>query len=106
MSYFHPAFETIIAVDAIKQGLDAVLFQKNPENNVFQRVAFASRSLSDAETRYSQTERKALAVVFSCERFKNYVCGLRFTVATDRNRFLNYTHHLAQSHQLVSIDGP
>ena len=44
--YFHPAFETKIVADASKQGLGAVLLQKNRENSVFQPVAFASRSLS------------------------------------------------------------
>ena len=83
MSYFHAAFETKIVADASKQGLGAVLPQKNPENGVFQPVVFASRSLSDAQTRYSQTEREALevlAAVFSREQFKNYVRGLRFMV--------------------------
>ena len=71
LSYFHPAFETKIVADASKQGLGAVLLQKYRAKSVFQPVAFASRSLSNAEIRYSQTEREALAVVFSCGRFKN-----------------------------------
>ena len=66
-----------------KQGLGAILLQKNPENSVFQPVAFAIRSLLDAQTRYSQTQRKVLAVVFGSKRFKNYEYGLRFTIATD-----------------------
>ena len=86
LSYFHPAFETKIVADASKQGLGAVLLQKNPENSVFQPPAFACCSLSDVETRYSQTEREV--VVFSCERFKNYVYGLRFTVVTDHKPLL------------------
>ena len=88
MSYFNPAFETKIVADASKQGLGDALLQKNQANDFFQPVAFASRSLSDAETRYSQTEREALAVVFSCERFKNYVYGLRFTLVTDHKPLL------------------
>ena len=80
LSYFHPAFETKIVADTSRQGLGAVLLQKILAIGFFQPVAFASRSLSDAETRYSQTEREALAVVFSCERFKNYTYRLRFTV--------------------------
>ena len=83
LSYFHPVFETKIVADASKQGLGAVVRQKNPANSFCQPVAFASRSLSEAETRCSQTEREALAVVFSCERVKNYLYGLRFTVVTD-----------------------
>ena len=70
LSYFHPAFETKIGF----KGLSAS--KKTPANSFFQPVPFASRSLCDAETRYSQTERKALAIVFWCKRFKNYVYGL------------------------------
>ena len=53
LSYFHPAFENKIVADASKQVLGAVLLQKNSENIVFRPVAFASRSLLDAEARYS-----------------------------------------------------
>ena len=34
------------------------------------------RSLSDVERRYSQTEKKALALVWACERFNLYLNGL------------------------------
>ena len=63
-------------------------FNKNPANSFLQPEAFASRSLSDAETRYSQIEREVLAVVFTCERFKNYVYGLQFTLVTDHKPLL------------------
>ena len=42
----------------------------------------------DTETRYSQIERKALTVVFSCEQFKSYIYGLQFTVAIDHKLLL------------------
>ena len=73
LSYFHPAFETKIVPDASKQGLGVALLQKIPGNSFFQLVAFSRCSLSDTETRCSQTKREALAVVFWCEPFKNYV---------------------------------
>ena len=60
LSQFHPVLKTKIVADASKQGLGAVLLQKNPENSVFP-VAFASRSLSDAKSRYSQTEREVFS---------------------------------------------
>ena len=46
-------------------------------------IAFASKSLSDCETRYANIEREMLAVVFVCERFHTYVYGTRFTVESD-----------------------
>ena len=46
-------------------------------------IAFASKSLSDCETRYSNIEREVLAVVFGCERFHTYVYGMWFTLQSD-----------------------
>ena len=46
-------------------------------------IAFASKSLSDCETRYANIEQEMLAVVFGCERFHTYVYGTRFTVESD-----------------------
>ena len=48
-------------------------------------VAFASRSLSEVERRYSQTEKEALAGVWGCERFNLYLSRLEsFQLVTDR----------------------
>ena len=57
MSYFNPRKKTEIIVDAIPVGLSGLLTQKGTV------LSYASRSLSDLESRYSQTEREMLAVV-------------------------------------------
>ena len=44
---------------------------------------FASRLLSDTEKRYSQCEKKALAVMCSCERFLIYLMGQTFILIND-----------------------
>ena len=67
LSYFDPTKDTVIQVDASSYGLGAVLLQDNKP------VAFASKSLTDAETRYANIERELLAVVFGAERFHTYV---------------------------------
>ena len=48
-------------------------------------IAFASRSLTDVERRYSQTEKEALGLVWACERFHAYIYifGIEFELVTD-----------------------
>ena len=50
-----------VQADASKDGLGATLLQDD------QPIAFASKSLSDAEKRYANIENELLAVVFACE---------------------------------------
>ena len=46
-------------------------------------VYYASRRLSNAETRYSQFEKEALAVRWACQRFCLFLYGVDFEVCTD-----------------------
>ena len=46
-------------------------------------MAFASRALSDPETRYAQIEKEALALVYACEKFSDYVLGKNILLETD-----------------------
>jgi len=46
-------------------------------------IAFASRSLTDAETRYAQIEKELLAVLFGLERFNQYTYGRQVQVESD-----------------------
>lgn len=82
MACYNPEHPTIVSADSSSFGLGAVLLQDQPsgERRV---VAFASRSLTATEQRYSQTEKEALAVTWAVHRFDEYVWGLRFTVETD-----------------------
>lgn len=69
MTYFNQKHEIDILVDASPVGLGAIMSQEG------KNVAYASRSLTDTETRYSQTEREALAIVWACEHFDMYIRG-------------------------------
>ena len=83
MAYFDPAKDTELIVDASPVGLGAILYQSDRKGERH-TIAYASRALSDVERRYSQTEREALAIVWSCEHFHLYIYGNPFTLVTDR----------------------
>ena len=72
-AYFDPDKPTEINVDASPVGLGAILAQTNSTTGDKHVVAYASRSLTAVEQRYSQTEREALAVVWGCEYYHLYI---------------------------------
>ena len=81
LAYFKVGCRTRIIADASPVGLGAVLTQQ--QGGMWRVVSYASRSLTDVERRYSQTEKEALALVWACERFNMYVSGQSFELETD-----------------------
>ena len=82
LAYFDKDAHTRVIADASPVGLGAVLVQE--KNGESRAVCYASRSLSQVERRYSQTEKEALALVWACERFNLYLYGLQtFDLVTD-----------------------
>ena len=81
LAYFDKEAHTQIIADASPVGLGAVLIQE--KNGERRAICYASRTLSNVERRYSQTEREALALVWACERFHLYVYRLpKFDLVT------------------------
>src|SRR5699024_3237167 len=68
LAIFDPRAEHKISADASQSGLGAVLLQLSPDE--WRPVAFASRVLTAAESRYSQIEKEALASALACEKFR------------------------------------
>ena len=83
MAYYNHNAKTEVLVDASPVGLSAMLVQHDEDKGTSSLVALASRSLTDVEQRYSQTEREALAVSWGCVHFHLYLFGSTFTVTTD-----------------------
>ena len=81
LTHYNPDAPTKISADASSFGLGAVLLQKSKLG--WKPVVFASRSLTDTETRYAQIEKEALATVWACEKFSTYVLGMKFLIETD-----------------------
>ncbi len=77
LRYFDPNQPCEIEVDASMQGLGAALIQNGMP------IAFASKSLTPAETRYANIEREMLSVVFALEHFHCFVYGQPVLVNSD-----------------------
>ena len=81
LGYSDKNVPTKMIADASPVGLGAVLVQEQGEE--LRVISYASRSLSDTECRYSQTEKEALAIVWAYERFHTYLYGAESELMTD-----------------------
>ena len=63
--------------DACEYGLGAAIFQEG------RPIAYASRTLTEAERRYAQIEKETLALVYGLEKFHQYTYGRHLDVVTD-----------------------
>lgn len=82
LSLYNVNYESTVSADASSYGLGAVLRQRQPDGSL-KPIAYISRALSDAEQRYAQIEKEALAATWSCERFQDYLLGTTFRIETD-----------------------
>ena len=77
LRYYDQTKPMVVQADASQRGLGTCLLQED------QLIVFASKSLTDTETRYANIERELLAIVFTCQWFNTYVLGRPFTVEAD-----------------------
>ena len=63
LAFYNVKKPVLISYDASQSGLGAVLIQED------RPVVYASRALTDAETRYVQIEKELLAIVFAFNKF-------------------------------------
>ena len=73
----------MLSVDASKSGLGAACLQNEAP------VAYASRALTDCETRYAQIEKELLAAVFACKKFHDFIYGRQVTIETDHKPLIS-----------------
>lgn len=81
LAYFNPELPTIVTCDSSQYAVGCHLSQMH--NGIEKPVAFASRSLSEVERKYSASEREALACIFACEHWHIYLYGRKFVLRTD-----------------------
>ena len=84
--YYDPELTSRVIVDASPVGI-ALVFAQHDQSKPdlpLRVVKYLSRTLSDVETRYSQVEKEALAVVWACEKLHLYLIGGKpFEIVTD-----------------------
>lgn len=82
LGFYRVEDRTAVIADASPHGVGALLVQYNQDNE-HRVVSFASKSLTETERKYCQTEKKALAIVWAVERFQFYLLGRSFDILTD-----------------------
>lgn len=84
----HPDFDKpfLLSVDASSCGLGAVLSQIPADGRTARPIAFASKSLSYAQSRYPAHRLEFFALKSAvCDKFHHWLRGHSFTVWTDNN---------------------
>ena len=76
LRYYDRTLPVTVQADTSLRGLGACLIQQH--NGKDQPIAFASKSLTDVETRYANIERELLVIVFACQCFSTYLLRRRF----------------------------
>ena len=84
LALYDPIRETVVSADASCYGLGAVLLQRQPDG-IMKPVSYHSR--------YAQIEKEALAFTWACERFSDYLVGLKFTIETDHKPLVPLFSH-------------
>ncbi|GBM82911.1 Retrovirus-related Pol polyprotein from transposon 297 [Araneus ventricosus] len=76
--------EFIVQSDASDLGMGVVLSQRDAENEDHP-ILYLSKNFSDAERKYSATERECAAIIYAIKKLKYYLDGQIFTIETDHN---------------------
>lgn len=81
LQYPDPSKPYILTTDASNVALGGVLSQGPIGSD--KPIAYASRTLSDTESRYSTIERELLAIIWAIKHFRPYLYGQKFFIYTD-----------------------
>ena len=77
LAFYDVSKEVTIQCDASKSAVGTVLLQEG------RPVAYASRKLRSSECNWAPIEKEMLAIVYSTEKFREYIIGKETTVQTD-----------------------
>ena len=77
LHYFDVDKPVVLSVDSSKDGLGAVILQDETP------VVYTSKSLNESQKNYAQIEKEMPAILFGCDRFRQYIYGQNVIVETN-----------------------
>ena len=86
--HYDASRQLVLACDASQYGLGGVLSHIMDDGQE-RTIAYTSRTMTAAETNYSQLEKEVLAVVFAVGKFHDYLYGRQFMIESDHQPLLN-----------------
>ena len=93
MKFYYETKPLYLETDASRIGLGAALLQTRdgttclkdiaPDNTILRPIAFASKSLTSAEHRYSNIKREVLGILHGLKKFHHYCFAREVSIITD-----------------------
>ncbi|XP_038116866.1 uncharacterized protein K02A2.6-like [Culex quinquefasciatus] len=87
LTHYNPRLEMVVSADASNVGIGARIAYRFPDGSE-KAIYHASRSLTPAESRYSQIEKEALGLVYAATKFHRMIYGRHFVLQTDHKPLL------------------
>lgn len=88
VSHFDPNQIIKVSADASNNGIGACISHVYSDGTE-KSIAYASRTLTNSEKKYSQIEKEGLALVFATKKFHRYIFGRNFQLHTDHKPLLS-----------------
>lgn len=81
----------IITTDASNYAVGAILSQGELPRD--RPIQYFSKTLNEAQSRYSTTEKELLSIILAIEQFRHYIYGREFIITTDHQPLCYLFNH-------------